>query len=55
MRITGENKALKAEKEQMPMMMDKFEHQDQMIHELKDKIKEIENRYQETKTINERF
>jgi hypothetical protein len=34
-RISTEYKHLKAEKEQLPIMMDKFEHQEQMISELK--------------------
>lgn len=39
-RISTEYKNLKNEKEQMPTMIDKFEHQEHMIAELKDKIKE---------------
>lgn len=38
-RISMEYKNLKAEKEQLPIMIDKFEHQEHIIAELKEKIK----------------
>ncbi len=38
-RINGEYENIKAEKEKMPIMIDKFQHQEKMIKELKDTIK----------------
>ena len=39
----------------MPIMIDKFEHQEQMIAELKEKLKEMQEKHQTAKQLNEKF
>lgn len=54
-RISMEYKNLKAEKEQLPIMIDKFQHQEHIIAELKEKIKEYEKNAGESKTLNDKL
>ena len=50
-RISAECKGLREEKEQMPIMLDKFEHQEHIIADLKEKIKENEAALAQKKTL----
>ena len=54
-RISGQYKNLKTEKEQLPIMIDKFEHQQHMIGQLKETIKQMEAVSKNLKHLNEKF
>ena len=53
--MSEENKNFKAEKEQLPVVMEKFKNHEQTIKELKEKIQALELNNKEIKTLSDKF